>query len=194
MYYFYERYLDNKIYFSIFAEIYTQISKSMKKNLFFAIMAVAIVAIPFLSSCSDDEGDPSAKAAALQKNKWYLAGYAEDGKYTEVGNGVGNPRYTVSFKEQIGRAEGRFGANTFSVSFRIIGKSLIWGNDFIATKVGDSDPFSRTYANKLGKSKTFDFRDGQLQLSETANTYLLFSDTYDPSLGFLTQPIVPTTD
>ena len=84
----------------------------MKKNLFISIVTLAVLAMPMFSSCSNDDDNTTFAVKALYKNTWYWVGFALDGEYTQVGNGVGEPLYSVSFSE--GRVEGKIPVHSFA--------------------------------------------------------------------------------
>lgn len=163
----------------------------MKKNLFITIMTLAALAMPMLSSCSSDDDnatvlptDPDTPSPlddavqALYKSTWYLVGYAESDKYTQVGTGVGDPLFNISFDES-GQMEGKCGFNSMHSDFTIDGYKIAIGQIIITFK-NDTDPFGGKYLKKVGLTKTFGIReDGLLKLAESTGTYLLFSTTRD---------------
>lgn len=163
----------------------------MKKNLFITIMALAALAMPMFSSCSSDDDnatvlptDPDTPSPlddavqALYKSTWYWVGYAEDGEYTQVGTGVGDPMYWISFSE--GSYEGSAGGRKFFSHKVVISGNKIHIDEFIDGLVYTSDPLHGLFKHGVGKASFFEIReDGLLKLAKTENSYILLSTTRD---------------
>ena len=150
----------------------------MKKNLFISIVTLAVLAMPMFSSCSNDDDNTTFAVKALYKNTWYWVGFALDGEYTQVGNGVGEPLYTVSFSE--GRVEGKIPVHSFaSDDAKISGNKIYMGS--LESCLGYCDsPIWRIYVDMIREISSFEIReDGLLKLAKTDDTYLLYSATCD---------------
>lgn len=162
----------------------------MKKTFFISIVTLAALAMPMFSSCSSDDDNTTLKASdienpsplddavkALYKSTWYWVGYAEDGEYTQVGTGEGDPLYRVSFSE--GRMDGAaptagFYADDVIISGNKIHFKYIWCERGCCT-----DPKWSKYLNMIRQINSFNIReDGLLQLYVTEDSYLLFSTTH----------------
>jgi len=151
----------------------------MKKNLFITIMALAVLAMPMLSSCSNDDENAAVQqddaVQALYKSTWYLMGYAEAGEYTQVGIDGGDPLYKISFKE--GYMGGAAPGTGFGSNVNISGNK-IHIEKFICEELYSTDPFWTVYMSMVSQITSFDIReDGLLQLSVTEDSYLLFTAT-----------------
>ena len=160
----------------------------MKKNLFITIIALAVLAMPMLSSCSSDDDNATVMLAdpknpsplddavqALYKSTWYLMGYAEAGEYTQVGIDGGDPLYRVSFSE--GRMDGAAPGTGFGSNVNISGNK-IHIEKFICEELYSTDPVWTVYMSMVNQITSFDIReDGLLQLSVTEDSYLLFTAT-----------------
>ena len=162
----------------------------MKKYLV-TIISLAALAMPTLSSCSNDDENAAVQQTdlenpsplddavqALYKNTWYWIGFAVDGEYTQVGNGVGEPLYSVSFSE--GRVEGKIPVHSFaSDDAKISGNKIYMGS--LESCLGYCDsPIWRIYVDMIREISSFEIReDSLLKLAKTEDTYLLYSATRD---------------
>jgi hypothetical protein len=163
----------------------------MKKNLFITIIALAALAMPMFSSCSSDDDNTTLKASdienpsplddavkALYKNTWYWIGFAVDGEYTQVGNGVGEPAFSVSFSE--GRVDGHVPAAGFvGHEVKISGNKINMG-PLVRNYGLVESPIWRIYNDMILEISWFEIReDSLLKLAKTEDTYLLYSATRD---------------
>ena len=148
----------------------------MKRTFFISIIALAVLAMPMFSSCSSYDGNTTFAVQAMYKSTWYWVGYAEDGEYTQVGTGEGDPLYRVSFSE--GRMDGAAPTAGFYADDVIISGNKIHFKNFVCEEGYCTDPKWSKYLNMISRISSFDIReDGLLQLSVTEDSYLLFTAT-----------------
>ncbi len=151
----------------------------MKKCLLISVIALAVLAMPMLSSCSNDDENAAVQqddaVQALYKSTWYLMGYAEAGEYTQVGIDGGDPLYKISFKE--GYMGGAAPGTGFGSNVNISGNK-IHIEKFICEELYSTDSVWTVYMSMVSQINSFNIReDGLLQLSVTEDSYLLFTTT-----------------
>lgn len=113
----------------------------------------------------------------MLKHKWTLSGYIdEDDNYHQVGEGWGDERFTVSFKDE-GILNSRVGRNSFKATYQthVKGAHLTSGDDLAytgtislsnasMTEVGESDPVAIYFAKHIGTIAYFDVNSFYLRL------------------------------
>ena len=113
----------------------------------------------------------------MLKHKWTLSGYIdEDDNYHQVGEGWGDDRFTISFKDE-GILNSRVGRNSFKATYQthVKGAHLTSGDDLAytgtislsnasMTEVGESDPVAIYFAKHIGTIVYFDVNSFYLRL------------------------------
>jgi hypothetical protein len=113
----------------------------------------------------------------MLKHKWTLSGYIdEDDNYHQVGEGWGDDRFTISFKDE-GILNSRVGRNSFKATYQthVKGAHLTSGDDLAytgtislsdasMTEVGESDPVAIYFAKHIGTIAYFDVNSFYLRL------------------------------
>ena len=115
--------------------------------------------------------------ADMLKYKWILSGYIdEDGNYHQVGEGWGDERFTVSFKDG-GILDSREGINSYKATYQphVKGAHLTSGDglaytgtillsDASMTEVYESDPVAIYFGKHIGTIAYFDVNSYYLRL------------------------------
>ena len=133
----------------------------------------------------DYEGEGSVNARL--RSRWILQAYTDaDGTPHQVGNGWGDDRYTIQFKEFY-QAEARINANhwtagSYAVSF--VGKGKESGRDYdygmitlrdgAVTEIGDPEPLSEQFLRIFRASQFILYGNGYLYLIISPKEYFAF--------------------
>ena len=133
----------------------------------------------------DYKGEGSVNARL--RSRWILQAYTDaDGTPHQVGNGWGDDRYTIQFKEFY-QAEARINANhwtagSYAVSF--VGKGKESGRDYdygmitlrdgAVTEIGDPEPLSEQFLRIFRASQFILYGNGYLYLIISPKEYFAF--------------------
>ena len=169
----------------------------MKKCLYLCLSAL-VLTMAGLSSCSDDTladnmmGPVDTSVYARIRCRWILSGYTDaDGTHHQVGNGWGDDRYSIQFKEfdkvEGYKVEGCFNSNEYRGTYSLsnIGKREGYGGYidngnirltcWSVTEVhDDNDPVSDHFPRVFNATKFELYSYDYLYLYITSKEYFAF--------------------
>ena len=154
----------------------------MKEIRRFWRMLPVVIVVFILAACNSSDNHSENmidydNAADMLKYKWILSGYIdEDGNHHQVGEGWGDERFTVSFKDG-GILDSRVGNNSYKATYQthVKGAHLTSGDglaytgtillsDASMTEVYESDPVAIYFGKHIGTIAYFDVNSYYLRL------------------------------